>query len=130
MLRSIEQAALYGAHTGACIAPDAATRHPAIRHPARVAAICLNGVPFFTEEERERCLRDYTPSFEPRRDGGHILPADTTRLDMKLFFPWFRKEEAPRLAIAAPPAEQLHERALDLLRAQDTVRLGYKAAFR
>lgn len=121
----IARAALYGAHTGACIALDAA-----LRHPERIAAICLDGLPIFTDEERERFLREYTPSFEPRWDGGHILAAYTTRRDMKLFFPWFRKEEATRLAIPVPPAEQLHEEALDLLRAKDTFHLGYKAAFR
>jgi len=121
----IERAALYGAHTGACIALDAADRHP-----GRVAAVCLDGLPFFTEAERARYLAEYTPTFEPRWDGGHILHAFTTRRDMKLFFPWFRKEEATRLAIAVPPARQLHEEAIDLLRAADTYHLGYKAAFR
>ena len=121
----IEQAALYGAHTGACIALDAA-----VRHPTRVTAICLDGLALFTDEEREEFLRDYAPAFEPRWDGGHMLAAFTTRRDMKLFFPWFRKEEATRLAITVPPAEQLHEEALDLLRAKDTFHLGYRAAFR
>lgn len=121
----IERAALYGAHTGACIALDAAGRYP-----ARIAAICLDGLPLFTDEERDLYLRQYTPSFEPRWDGGHILAAYTTRRDMKLFFPWFRREADTRLAIAVPPAGQLHEEALDLLRAKDTFHLGYRAAFR
>ena len=121
----IERAALYGAHTGACIALDLADRQP-----QRAAGLVLDGLPRFSDEERAHLLAHYTPRIEVRWDGTHLLAAFNQRRDMKLFFPWFEKSEATRLAIAVPPAQQLHEEALDLIKAKDHYWKGYEAAFR
>jgi pimeloyl-ACP methyl ester carboxylesterase len=121
----IESAAFYGAHTGACIALDLAHRYP-----ERVAVSVLDGLPYFTDEQRELMLREYTPAIEPRWDGTHLLAAFNQRRDMKLFFPWFSKTAEGRQAITMPPDAQLHAEALDLVKAKDHYAKGYKAAFR
>lgn len=121
----IAQASFYGAHTGACIALDLADRYP-----ERVTAAVLDGLPRFTDAEREQLLTHYTPPIEARWDGTHLLAAWNQRRDMKMFFPWFRREAANRQGIVMPSAQALHDDALDLLKAKDTYHFGYQAAFR
>ena len=121
----LESAAFYGAHTGACIALDLADRYP-----ERATALVLDGLPRFSDEERAHLLAHYTPRLETRWDGTHLLAAFNQRRDMKLFFPWFDRREQTRQAITVPSAEQLHEEALDLIKAKDHYWKGYEAAFR
>jgi pimeloyl-ACP methyl ester carboxylesterase len=63
----IQKVVIAGHHTGACIATSFA-----VRHPERVAAIILHGVPIFNEEEIavriNRSLGDRTP----QADGSHL----------------------------------------------------------
>jgi pimeloyl-ACP methyl ester carboxylesterase len=63
----IDRVLAVGHHTGACIATAFA-----VRHPERVAAVVLHGVPIFNEEElavrRNRSLGDRTP----QDDGSHL----------------------------------------------------------
>lgn len=121
----VERAALYGSHTGACVALDLAHRHP-----ERVAGAVLDGLPRFDDEQRALFLERYTPRIEARWDGTHLLQAFDQRRDMKLFFPWFDRRAETRQAITMPPPEQLHEEALDLIKAKDHYWKGYQAAFR
>jgi pimeloyl-ACP methyl ester carboxylesterase len=64
---NIDRALFAGHHTGSCIAASFAARHP-----NRVAAVILHGVPIFNAEEIavriNRPLGDRTP----RDDGGHL----------------------------------------------------------
>jgi len=63
----IKKVVVAGHHTGACIATSFA-----VRHPERVAAIILHGVPIFNEQEIavriHRSLGDRTP----QADGSHL----------------------------------------------------------
>lgn len=58
---------LLGQHTGAVIAAEAA-----FQQPDRVNGIVLQGLPLYSDEEREEKKRSYAPPYEPAEDGSHL----------------------------------------------------------
>lgn len=120
----LESVAVYGSHTGACIALEFARRHG-----GRVSALVLDGVPIYTDAERAERLAHYTPSFEPRIDGAHMTAMWTRQRDQYLFYPWYRREAATRRHISLPSAQALHEGVMDVLRAGSGYGKAYAAAF-
>lgn len=121
----VERTGVYGAHTGASIALELA-----LRHPARVAATVLDGLPLFSAQERVELIANYLPTWPPEIHGGHLLALWTRYRDQHLFFPWYRRDDAVRLDIDMPDPEHLHDGIMDLLRAGDGYRVAYAAAFR
>ncbi|MBI3951633.1 MAG: alpha/beta hydrolase [Acidobacteria bacterium] len=116
---------LYGSHTGAKIALEFA-----VRHPARVRRLVLDGVALFTPEERAEVLEHYTPSLTPQWDGSHLVRAWAMRRDMHIFWPWYRRSAEARLVADMPSPEALHGMVVDFLRAGANYWQGYHAAFR
>jgi pimeloyl-ACP methyl ester carboxylesterase len=121
----IERCAVYGAHTGACIALELAMARPDL-----VACAVLDGLPVFTSEERASLLASYLPRFEAREDGSHLLTLWWRYRDQYVFFPWFDMRLDARLDLPLPSARRLQDGVLDLLRAGDGYRVAYAAAFR
>ena len=117
--------AVYGAHTGALIALEVACMQP-----DRVAATVLDGLPLFSDEERDEFLAHYIPAYKPNMSGTHLVDLWARCRDQHLYYPWYRRESSTRLDVDLPDAEYLHEGVLDFLRAGDGYRLGYVAAFR
>jgi pimeloyl-ACP methyl ester carboxylesterase len=122
----ITRCALYGAHTGACIALELAARE---QHH-RVVGLVLDGLPLLTDEERRDLLEHYCPVFEPDIGGAHLIRAWTMRRDMHLFFPWYRRSTEASVRRALPDAETLHRGMMEYLRAGRGYHRGYDAAFR
>ncbi|SHK98565.1 Pimeloyl-ACP methyl ester carboxylesterase [Pseudonocardia thermophila] len=58
---------LLGQHTGAVIAAEAA-----FQQPERIDGLVLQGLPLYSDEEREEKKRSYAPAYEPAEDGSHI----------------------------------------------------------
>lgn len=125
----IDRAAVYGAHTGACIALDFAAAQP-----ERVTGLVLEGLPMFTPDERADLIANYTPAHEPRSDGGHLAGYWSQRRDGLMYFPWYRRSLETRLDrdLSHPAILEgsLHEGLLDMLRATPHYSLGYQAGFR
>ena len=118
-------AAVIGVHTGAEIALEFA-----LRYPERVGFLILDGLALFTAEEGEDILRHYLPPFTPRWDGSHLTWLWARLREQTIFFPWYKKDPAARLAYNMPPADYLRGWFMDFMYAGDQYRGGYGAAFR
>lgn len=116
--------ALYGTHTGACIALELARRFP-----KKFTGVVLDGVPVFDPAETRDILKNYLPPFRPLWDGSH-LPGHWSRMrDQVLWFPWYRRNAAARSDRAFSSPDQLHAALMDFFRSGDAYRKGYGAAF-
>lgn len=58
---------LLGQHTGAVVACEVA-----VQQPARVNGLVLQGLPLYSEAEREEKKRSYAPGYVPSPDGSHL----------------------------------------------------------
>ena len=121
----IASAPAYGFHTGAGMAVAMADHSP-----AHISAVYANGYVILTEQEQADILAGYLPPFEKHWDGSHLLWIWTRNRDQLVFFPWFDRRAEARIHRSIPPPDVLHEWAMELLRADDHYRVGYRAAFR
>jgi pimeloyl-ACP methyl ester carboxylesterase len=121
----IARAPVYGTHTGAVIALEFAHRHP-----ARTAAVALDGFPVFTTQEQEEALASYLVPFRPDWDGTWLAWLWGRVRDQFAFFPWYRRGQGARLPRAVPQIELLQSVVNDFLFAGDNYRAAYAAAFR
>ena len=122
----IDRCAVYGNHTGACIALEFAAQSP-----GRVSGLVLEGLPMFADEDRADLLANYTPALTPRIDGGHLAQLWSMRRDGHMYFPWYRRSPETRLDLdLSHPSvlPSLHDGALDMLRARPSYALSYQAA--
>ena len=123
----IDRCALYGNHTGACVAIEFAAQQP-----ERVSGLVLEGLPLFTPEQRTDLVAHYAPDTSPRIDGGHLAQAWSIRRDQLMYFPWYRRSPETRIDadLAAPGLVEhgLHAAVLDHLTATPSYALSYRAA--
>lgn len=122
----LDRCAVYGNHTGACIALEFAAQSP-----GRVSGVVLEGLPMFAAEDRADLLANYTPALTPRLDGGHLAQLWSIRRDGQMYFPWYRRSPETRLGsdLSHPSLlPGMHDGALDLLRATPSYALSYQAA--
>lgn len=121
----ITRCSLYGVHLSAVIGLTVA-----VRHPARIAGLVLEGLPSFTDEERTELAAGYCPKFEPVWSGAHVIDAWSWCRDQSTFWPWFRRTAQARLNVEEPAPTVLHQQTMDVLRAGDRYGDGLVAAFR
>ena len=120
----LESAPAYGFHTGAGMAVAMADASP-----SNIPAVYANGYVILNQQEAESILSGYLPPFAPEWDGAHLLWLWTRNRDQLIFFPWFDRRAEARIHRDIPPPEELHKWAIELLRAGDHYRVGYRAAF-
>lgn len=121
----IERFALYGAHTGARIAVEAANLFP-----DRVAHVILDGIADYPAPLRDELIADYAPEMIPDDYGRHLIWAFNFVRDQALHFPHYARDPAHRLGTrAVPGADALHDATLDVLKAIRTYHKAYRAAF-
>jgi pimeloyl-ACP methyl ester carboxylesterase len=121
----IDRVTLYGAHTGARIACEAA-----ILAPDRIDRVVLDGIADYPTDLRQRLIDDYAPEMAPDDYGRHLIWAFNFVRDQALHFPWFERDPAHRLMTrAVPDADRLHDATLDVLRAIRSYHKAYRAAF-
>jgi len=118
------QVDLYGTHTGARIACEAA-----ILAPDRVRTVIFDGITDYDPAMRQLLLERYAPEMQPDEYGRQFIWAFHFVRDMWLYFPHFARDPEHRLARPLPSAERLHEAALDVLRGLTTYHKAYLAAF-
>lgn len=119
-LREID---LIGRYSGGPIGMELSFQRPGlVRHLVQA------GITTYDPEEARRLLERYTPSIQPRDDGGHLLLAWHIMKSQALFWPWFDQTRAgvirgePQLDPAL-----IHRRVVDLLKCGDLYRKAYAA---
>lgn len=116
---------VYGTHTGAAIAIEAA-----LQAPDKVSAAILDGYALFTPVEQAELLASYLPPFLPTLDGTHVAWLWARVRDQFAAFPWNRVSDGARLPFGPPPLAFHQAVVEDFLQAGDAYRVGYAAAFR
>lgn len=114
---------LYGSHTGGNIACEIA-----IRAPARVGAMILDGMSLYSDEERDEMLAHYAPAIVPDLNGSQINWVWHFVRDTYMFWPWYRRDGAHARTVGLPSADALHEKVVEVLKAVRTYHLSYRAA--
>ncbi|ODT81221.1 MAG: hypothetical protein ABS76_12285 [Pelagibacterium sp. SCN 64-44] len=120
----IEQAALYGRHTGASVALELALRHPDL-----AAMLLTDGLPVFAAPYSEQRLAEYLPPIVPQWDGGHLTWTFFRYREQHMFWPWDAADLAHRADADLPDADFIHRGTLELLEAAGTYARTYRAAF-
>lgn len=116
---------VYGFHTSAKIALQLAADHP-----DRVSVAILDGLSLPPDPPEEGFIARYMAPFALTADGSYLVTQWTRIRDLHRFFPWFRREQATRLALELPDERHLHTYSLDLLMAGANFSAAYSAALR
>lgn len=116
---------LHGAHLGARVATEMA-----LRHPARVRRLILDGCGFYDEASRQAMLDHVAPPVLPDAEGAYLGAANAMCRDYYRYFPWFARDAAHRREGPEPAPEVLHARLIELLRNGGTYHRPYHAALR
>ena len=116
---------VYGSHTGAHIACEAA-----IRHPDRIRRVVFDGLSMFTPQEIEENLAVYAPQMEVDDFGRHLLWAWHFIRDQTLYFPYFKRDPDHARNLPMPPAATVNRLVVEVLKGLTTYHKGYRASFR
>ena len=116
---------VYGTHTGANMAIELA-----IRYPARVRRVILDGVSNYTDAQRADMLRHHAPPITLDDQGAYLGWIWHFVRDAYLFWPWYRREAAATRRVGVPAPEVLYDKVLEVLKAARTYHLSYNAAIR
>lgn len=120
----IRQYFAYGYHTGASIAIALATSEP-----ERVRKLVLEGISFFTPEERARLMKnEHAPRIEPDDSGSHLVKAWDMIRSAHVHWPWWDRSREAFRGRDVPSARELHHEALQVLKSLETYHLSYRAA--
>ncbi|WP_162237460.1 alpha/beta hydrolase [Sphingobium sp. Leaf26] len=121
----VERFHLYGALTGARMACEMA-----VVAPERIDRLVLEGMGEFSPEWQALLLDRYAPEMAPHDYGYQLLWAFNFVRDQALHFPYFQRDPDHRLMTrAVPDADELHMRAVEVLKALRTYHKSYRAAF-
>jgi pimeloyl-ACP methyl ester carboxylesterase len=115
---------LWGTHTGALIAMEAA-----IIAPQRVGRVILEAPPLLAPAFTADLLANYFPQLTPDGWGLYLQQAWNMRRDMFLFWPWYRAERSAARPLDVPDAAFLHDWTIGLLSSGSTYHRSYRAAF-
>ena len=115
---------VYGTHTGAGIALEAANRYP-----EAVTRAVLDGFGIWSAAEQEDMLREYLPTYPPQWDGSHLVALWSRARDSAAFFPFFRLGSSARRK-RIPKLAAIHQATMDMLHAGDGYRVAYAASIR
>lgn len=115
---------VFGMHTGGHIAMEMA-----IRHPDRVRRLVLEGLGIPPQSMKDEYTNQILATPKPDAYGTHFTWAFNMNRDMFLFFPYYKKDLAHRRTREIPDVDELHERALDLLKNIETYHHAYIAAW-
>ena len=120
----LEQVDLYGSHTGAAIAAELA-----MLVPDRIRRVVLDGVQMLTPQARAELMARYAFPFTADLDGAYLMRAFQFCRDQYLFYPWYDRTKQGQRSGGLPTPETLHEWVVEVLKANETYHLNYRAAF-
>jgi pimeloyl-ACP methyl ester carboxylesterase len=112
-----------GVGVGAVLAGELAHAEPTL-----VRDVELDRPSRASPELRARIAAHPRLSLEPETDGAHLIRAWTAIRDREAFEPWFDRTRAAIRHRDMPPAEEIHRRVLEVLKAIDTWDLPERAA--
>jgi len=122
--QGLTSAGIYGSATGAQIAIQFARTYPEMAD-----YVVLDNAVHFTDEERQRIMKDYFPDLTPQSDGSHFLAAWNMSAKLYQFFPWFDQSEDCKVSDTEPPVALVHGTAMSYLTAGVDYGRAYRAAF-
>jgi len=122
--QELASAGIYGSATGAQIAIQFARTHPEMTD-----FVVLENAVHFTDEDRQRIMRDYFPDMTPRADGSHFRLAWEMSSELFRRFPWFDGSDGARVSDLDPPVALVHATAMSYLVAGEDYARAYRAAF-
>ena len=120
----VGQVDLYGSHTGAAIATELA-----ILAPARIRRVVLDGIQLLTPEARAEVMARYAFPFPADLDGAYLMRVFQFCRDQYVFYPWYDRTRRGQRSGGLPHPNDLHEWVLEVLKANETYHLNYRAAF-
>lgn len=124
-LLGIAQVDFCGQHTGAHIGCELA-----LRHPARVRRLMLDGLALFEPALLAQMVADYAPPIKPDEFGGHLAWAWHFVEGLFLHFPYNLRDPAHRLHVSpVPPAAARQALVVDLLKALPSYHIAYQAVY-
>ncbi len=121
----LNQIDLYGSHTGAAIAAELA-----ILVPGRIGRVVLDGVQMLTPEARADLLARYAFPFPADLDGAYLIRVFQFCRDQYVFYPWYDRTRQGQRSGGLPTPQTLHDWIVEVLKANETYHLNYRAAFR
>ncbi len=119
----LPRAAVYGFHSGAACAMALAHRHA-----GRIDVAIANGYTQMQPDELADILHHYLPVLTIEWNGAHLLWAWSRMREQFIFFPWYARKPATRLASGMPSTQALHDAVMDLMRAGNGYSQAYRAA--
>jgi pimeloyl-ACP methyl ester carboxylesterase len=121
----LEQVDVYGTHTGARIAAELT-----VKFPGRVRRLVLDGIADYPPQIKQQIIANYAPRIDPDEYGRQLIWAFNFTRDQALYFPYFMRDPEHRIEARMPSPQELHLRAIDILKALETYQKPYLAAFR
>jgi len=116
---------LYGSHTGASIAMEIA-----IARPDRVQSLVLDGMGLYSGAMQSEVLAQYAREIQLDTEATHLMKVWHFCRDQYLFWPYYNRTAEGRLPNGLPPAQELHEFVVEVLKAMGSYHQSYRAAFR
>jgi pimeloyl-ACP methyl ester carboxylesterase len=116
---------IYGTATGA----QAGIAY-ALTHPQQVRHLFLDNCAHFSEVDCEEILQRYFIDISPQPNGSHLSLLWQHVCDSCLYFPWYEKNEAHRIADVLPPLTVIQNIVTDYLLAGPNYADAYKTAFK
>lgn len=122
----MEQAHIYGSHTGALIVLEAGRRHP-----NGVGGVVVDGIPIFSKAVNMALVDPQNIPLYPRlQNGTHLLQLWHRYRDHIMYWPWWNLRGDARLPFPLPSARWLMDRWLDWSLPGDAYARSYHGAFR
>ncbi|WJR76805.1 hypothetical protein [Bradyrhizobium sp. NP1] len=121
----IAKVGLYGSHTGASICLEFARRFP-----ERSAIALLDGLPIYSDLERNLRLSTYFPEYTATWEGLHLMWLWYRYREQNVFWPWNIRGKGTRGDVDIPSPEKLHNGLVDILEVGMGYVPPYAAVFR
>lgn len=122
----LDKVDLYGAHTGARTACEAAAAFP-----DRIGRVIFDGIGDYAPDMRDLLVDRYAPEMAPDDYGTQFVWAFHFVRDQALHFPHFLRDPAHRLTTRpVPDAQELHAAVVEVLKGLGSYHKPYRAAFR
>ena len=108
--QGLTSAGIYGSATGAQIAIQFARTYPEMAD-----YVVLDNAVHFTNEERQRIMKNYFPDLTPQSNGSHFQAAWDMSAKLYRYFPWFDQSDDCKVSDTEPPVELVNGTAMSYL---------------
>ncbi len=120
----IKKFILYGNHTGASIAIEYGKLFP-----GKLRGLILESLPIFFQNEVQGILKNFFSPLIIKQDGSHLTSIWSKVEDQNIWFPWYERTNKQMHHWPHARPVEMHEYVMDFIRAGDSYRHAYSAAF-